>query len=145
MILTKNFALEELTASETANRLKINNTPPAEVQAKLRLLCEYILQPLREAYGKPIIVSSAYRCDVLNRAVGGASNSDHKFGCAADIHTLSNVPACNKELFDIAVNLMRNGKLKHVKQIIDEYNYKWIHISYQDGRTIKRNQVLHLG
>ena len=122
----------------------MNNAAPPEVQAKLRHLCEYILQPLRDAYDKPIIVSSGYRSEVLNRAVGGSPHSDHLFGCAADIHTASNVPEHNRELFDLAVRMMREGRLKKVKQIIDEYHYTWIHISFQDGRSLKQNQVLHL-
>ena len=144
MKLSEHFTLEELTSSSTAKRYKIDNTPDANIIAKLKILCRTILEPLRERYGKPIIISSGYRCPALNKLVGGASASDHQFGNAADIHSVSDTVKCNKELFNCAKKLMDEGKLANVKQLIDEYGYNWIHISFQDGRTTKRNQVLHL-
>lgn len=144
MNITKNFTVEELIKSETAERRGIDNTEDSKVRSNLIKLCGYILQPLREAYGHPIIISSGYRCQELNKAVGGAPNSDHLFGCAADIHSASNTASDNKALFDLAVRLMQSGKIRNVKQIIDEYHYTWIHISFQDGRSLKQNQVLHL-
>ncbi len=123
--------------------LGIDNTPSEAVTTKLRLLCEKILQPLREAWGKPIKVSSGYRCPTLNSQVGGVKNSDHLHGCAADIKAYGGRDA-NRQLFDLAVGMMGRQELQDVKQIIDEHGYQWIHISLQDGRTKKRNQVLHL-
>lgn len=128
--------------SGTATRLKIDNTPSDAIVAKLGKLCE-ILQVIRDEYGKPIIVTSGYRCEALNTACGGASNSDHLYGCAADIRSLSDSPTDNKALFNLIVKLVNTGKIQ-VKQVIDEYHYDWIHVSYQDGRTSKRNQILHL-
>ena len=144
MNITKNFTLEELTASSTAKRLKIDNSPNEQIKKNLKQLCEKILQPLRDAFGQPIIVGSGYRCPALNKAVGGVANSDHMFGCAADIKTVSDAPSENKKLFELAVKMMREGTISEVKQILDEYGYNWIHISFQDGRTSKRNQVLHI-
>lgn len=144
MNLSKNFTLEELTNSATAKNLKIDNSVNDSQIKKLKTLCNNILQPLRDSWNAPIIITSGFRCSKLNKAVGGASSSDHMFCNAADIHTLSDKPSDNKKLFDLAVQLMKEGKLKAVKQIIDEYNYNWIHISYQDGRTSKHNQILHL-
>ena len=142
--LTKNFTLEELTTSYTAKRLHIDNTPDDLAKKKLRLLCEKILQPLRDAWGEPIVVGSGYRCRMVNAKVGGVANSDHLYGCAADIKTLGDSPENNKRLFELAVGMMRSGQLEDVKQIIDEYHYDWIHISWQDGRSTKHNQVLHI-
>lgn len=144
MNLSLNFTLEELCASSTAKRLGIENVPPQNVVINLRALCRNVLQPLRKAWGSPIIVTSGYRCKRLNDAVKGASNSDHLYGCAADIRTVSDLPADNKRLFDCACSLIRKGDIT-VKQCIDEYGYNWIHISWQDGRTSKMNQILHLG
>ena len=141
--LTKNFCLAELTSSETARICHIDNTPSEEVCLKLKSLCENVLQPLREAWGGAIVVTSGYRCKALNKKVGGASNSDHLYGCAADIKSLAGGREKNKMLFDLAVKMMSDKKLVGVKQIIDEHGYRWIHISWQDGRTMKRNQVLH--
>lgn len=140
MNLSKNFTLEELTASPTAKAKGIDNTPTEKVIAELAKLCKTVLQPLREAYGKPIIVSSGYRCPALNTAVKGAKTSQHMLGQAADIKTKSDNPKDNKELFDIAVKLMKEGKIV-TGQIIDEYNYDWVHISTPGGH---KNQILHI-
>ena len=142
MNLTKNFTLEEMTASDTAKRKGISNKPSATQQAKLKTLCETILQPVRDKYGKSIIVSSGFRCTKLNSLVGGASSSDHIYGCAADIHSKSDTQADNKELYNIIIKMVKSGELKNVKQVINEFNYDWIHVSYQDGRSSKRNQLL---
>ena len=89
-------------------------------------------------------MGSGFRCTALNRAVGGVPNSDHLYGCAADITTWHDKPEENKQLFDL-IKLMRlNEELPSLKQCIDEYGYNWIHISYQDGRTEKYGQFLHL-
>lgn len=85
MQITKNFSLEELTKSTTAKNLNIPNNPDTLSLINLVKLCVYILQPAREEYGKPIIISSAFRCSVLNSAVGGVPGSFHKKGAAADI------------------------------------------------------------
>lgn len=142
--LTKNFTLEEMIRSATALKLGINNTPNANAEHNLRRLCENILQPLRDAWGGPLVVTSGFRNVTLNKHVGGSTNSDHLYGCAADITTRSNLPADNRRLFELTVSMMRSGRLVGVKQIIDEHNYTWLHLSWQDGRTTKRNQVLHL-
>jgi len=65
------------------------------------------------------------------------------YGCAADIKTKEDTPKANKALFDLIVSMIKSGEIV-VKQLIDEKNYDWIHISYQDGRTGKRNQILHI-
>jgi len=160
MQFTKNFSYNELTRSSTAKRKGIDNTPGVEDIRNLQALCDTILQPIREKFGKPIIVSSGYRCPKLNKAVGGVKNSDHMYGCAADItpnpnpspalgkgvDTLSAKEAkrkATKELFDLIVSMIKAGEIE-VKQVIDEYDYSWIHISYQGGRTSKRNQILHI-
>lgn len=142
--LSEHFSLCELTHSATAQRLGILNVPSPAIIARLETLCRDILEPLRCKWGAPVVVSSGYRSCVLNRRVGGVSNSDHIFGLAADIHTLSNTPSDNRRLFYLAAWLMRNNTLKNVKQLIDEHNYSWIHISLQDGSTPKRGEMLHL-
>ena len=141
MKLSKDFTSEELTRSTTAKRLHINNEPSTNELAALSLLAKNILQPLREAWGQPIVVSSGYRCEKLNKAVGGAKNSQHLFGEAADIHTLSDVPVDNQALFATAVCLVRDGRI-NVGQLIDEYGYNWIHISLPNGQHT--NQILHI-
>lgn len=132
----KYFTINELCKSETASKHKINNAPSAEIIANLTALVDNILDPLREAWGRPIIVTSGYRCKALNKIVGGVPTSQHQQGQAADISTGSIEE--NKKLFDLAIKL----KLPF-DQIIDEYGYKWVHISYSSTR--RRGNIRHLG
>lgn len=92
MKISKNFALEELTKSQTAEALKIDNTPEAEQIVNLCALVYNVLQPLRDHYGQPVKISSGYRCQALNKAVGGVTNSQHMRGQAADIKILGVTP-----------------------------------------------------
>ena len=130
--------MSELTSSPTARRKGIDNTPNGMQRAALTALVTNILDPLREAYGKPIVVTSGFRCPRLNRAVGGVAKSQHMKGEAADIRTLSDRPSDNKKLFDLIIKL----GLPY-DQCIDEYGYNWIHVSYTSQGN--RRQVLHIG
>ena len=132
----KYFSMEELTKSATALRKGIDNTPSGEVRSHLTALVANCLDPLREAWGRPIIVTSGYRSEKLNRAVGGAKNSQHVTGQAADIRTVEDTPAENRKLFDLILRL----KLPF-DQLIDEHGYNWIHISFGPKN---RRQVLHI-
>lgn len=132
------FTLRELTASATAARLGIANTPNLAQVHNLNALVENVLDPLRHAYGKQIRVNSGFRSVALNKAVGGAKNSEHlcnRMSAAADI-TGGN-PTENRKLFQLAQSLRLP-----FRQLIDEKNYTWLHISY-NPYDIKR-QVLHL-
>lgn len=129
--------MEELTKSATAIRKGIDNTPTPLVMSRLTALVANVLDPLREAWGAPIIVTSGYRCPKLNRAVGGAARSQHCKGEAADIRTVSDTRKDNKRLFDLIVSL----NLPY-DQLIDEYNYNWVHVSFTQGAN--RKQILHI-
>ena len=133
----KYFSINELCSSATAKRKCIDNTPNSVQRAALTALVSNILDPLREAYGKPIVVTSGFRCEKLNRAVGGVARSQHTKGEAADIRSLSDKPADNKRLFDLIVRL----GLPY-DQLIDEYGYNWVHVSYTQGAN--RRQILHV-
>lgn len=131
------FTIEELIKSSTARRKGIPNLPNGEQKENLIALVDNVLDPLRKLWGKPIIVTSGFRCAKLNRAVGGVSKSQHTKGQAADIRTVENTTMANKQLFDVA---MRSGL--PFDQLIDEYGYNWIHISFNTKGN--RKQVLHL-
>jgi uncharacterized protein YcbK (DUF882 family) len=133
----KYFTMNELTHSATAIRKGIDNTPDNTAKANLTALVANILDPLREAYGKPIVVSSGYRCAKLNRAVGGVARSQHITGQAADIQSVSKSKADHKKLFELAQRM----RLPY-DQLIDEYDYKWVHISFNTKGN--RRQVLHV-
>ena len=130
----KYFTIKELCKSSTAVAKKIDNTPNFEVTNNLTQLIDNILDPLRERFGKPIYVNSGYRCPALNKAVNGSKTSHHMKGLAADI-TGGSV-AKNRILF----SLIQELDLPY-DQLIDEQNYKWIHVSF----SLKpRKQILHL-
>ena len=122
MKLTKNFSLEEFTKSVTAEKAEIDNTPNAIQISKLKNLCEDILQPLRDALGKPITITSGFRCHKLNKLVGGAENSQHKSGEAVDFWC---------ENLEWAFGWIQ----EHCEfdQLIWEKG-KWIHVSYNRNR-----------
>ena len=121
----KYFTHKELTRSVTAKNKGIDNTPGEVEKNNLIALVENVLDPLREAWGQPIIITSGYRCPALNRAVGGAAASQHVKGEAADIRTVSDTVEDNKALYELIkiLNLP-------IDQCINEYGYDWIHVSY---------------
>lgn len=134
--LTKNFNLAEMLESPTARRLKMAEqfTPDGLVQENLQELCTHVLQPLRDLVG-PIGISSGYRCPALNKTVGGAHNSQHLYGQAADIKGIGRIT--NKILYDAIIEL----KLPF-DQLINEYNFSWVHVSYGPRH---RRQLLKVG
>lgn len=145
--ITKNFTWNELTRSATAKRLGIDNSVPDRYVANVIKLCTDILQPLREAWNAPIIVSSGFRCYSLNKAVKGAVTSDHMIGCAADIKTVSDLFRDNKKLYD----LIKKLNLPY-RQLIWEYGNDigpdWIHISVNAANGIDnypKHQELRIG
>jgi peptidase M15-like protein len=84
MNVSENFTLEELTQSQTAARLGLDNTPNQDVILRLENLCEIILEPARAQFG-PLLISSGYRSPDVNAAVGGSRGSAHMLGNAADV------------------------------------------------------------
>lgn len=127
MNLSANFTLKELTRSDTADRLGIDNTPDDEQIESLRLLCENILQPVRDHFGKPVKINSGFRCPALNQATGGSATSDHCKGQACDfeIDGVSNP--------DLAQFIADN--LKYTQLILEFYtqgqpNSGWVHASF---------------
>lgn len=137
MNLTANFSLHELSKSETALRLGLDNTPDEEATENLRLLCEKVLQPVRDHYGKGVKVNSAYRSPESNAAVGGSKTSDHCKGMAADIE----IPGVANA--DLAQWIMDN--LDYTQLILEFYtpgipDSGWVHVSY-DPNNLKKQEL----
>lgn len=130
------FTLNELIKSSTAIRKGINNIPNDEQKTNLCNLVNYILDPLRKYYGKPIIVTSGFRCEELNTLIGGSKTSDHKQGRAADIRSVQDTKLENKKLFDLIIELDLP-----FDQLINEHDYDWIHVSYSPKH---RRQILQI-
>lgn len=143
MQLTTNFSLEEFEKSSTANKYKITNKIPEKLMENTKKLAN-VLQVIREEWKAPIKVNSGYRSKALNTKIGGAKNSDHLYSAAADITSVSDTIEDNKKLFLLIQSLINAGKIE-VRQLIDEYNYNWVHISINHNKnTNKHNQILHL-
>lgn len=135
----KYFSIEELCRSETADTKGIDNSPSAVVRGNLEALVSNVLDPLREAFGKPIIVNSGYRSTLLNNILGGARSSQHTRGEAADI-TAEDVKD-NKQLFEIIRENLPFDQLIWEK---GTRTYpEWIHVSFKrEGRN--RKQILKI-
>ncbi len=131
----KYFTIDEFLRSSVALLHDIDNSIDTGSLKNLEALVENVLDPLREAWGKPIRVTSGYRCARLNKAVGGVPTSHHLTGKAADITAGSNED--NRQLFLLAQQL----RLPFC-QLIDESGYSWLHVSYDKDNT--KRQVLHL-
>jgi len=135
--LTANFSLHELSKSETALRMGYDNTPDDEATENLRLLCEKVLQPVRDHYGKGVKVNSAYRSPESNAAVGGSKTSDHCKGMAADIE----IPGVANA--DLAQWIMDN--LDYTQLILEFYtpgipDSGWVHVSF-DPNNLKKQEL----
>ena len=124
------FTIQELCKTRYNN---LDNTPSKEVEDNLQALIDNVLNPAREEYGNRIYVTSGYRSLSVNKAVGGAVNSQHTKGQAADLQTGKGKTG-NKALFDI---IRKQGNFD---QLINEKDYSWIHVSYNPNRN--RRKVL---
>jgi zinc D-Ala-D-Ala carboxypeptidase len=144
-LLSRNLSLEEMTRSEKARKLKIDNTPgPAEL-ARLKVWAAVIFQPMRDHFGQPLYVSSGFRCDALDTAINRRdTNSQHEMGEAGDLD--------NDELNAKGISTVTNAEIFHYAraalpfdQLIWEYGDErgpaWVHVSYTDRRP-SRGQIL---
>jgi len=131
--LSAHFTLTELTVSQTAARKGIPNTPGPKEIANLERLCDTVLEPLRVALGKPVVVTSGYRGPELNRAIGGAKYSAHMYGRAADIH----VPGMTN---DALMRFIHSLNLP-VDQVIEEFG-SWVHVGIAEAGSVPRKEYL---
>lgn len=135
MRLSKNFTLSELTYSETASKLGLKNLPTQEEIRNLGALVQNVLQPLRDMLGKPITITSGFRNKLLNQKVGGASNSQHLYGQAADIVVYG------MKVEDL-YNYIKNSNLIYDQLIFEQTKKdKWVHISYCKNFNRKQNLI----
>lgn len=125
--VTMHFTIEELYASTTAKKLGIDNKPSVQKMINLVYLAAYVLEPLRVAMGEPIKIGSGYRCEKLNKAVGGVTNSQHLKGQAADLCIDGDIKKGRRWFNYIREHLPFD-------QLIWEHNPKtgsyWVHVSF---------------
>ena len=141
MRLSRNFTYEELRRSDVAKRRGINNSPRTKEEEKrvienLKALCMEVLQPLRDFLGKPVVISSGYRCAELNKAVGGVRNSQHMKGEAADIHVEN-----TEHLLKIMHFIMDETDFDQVIWERNRAGTQWVHVSYK-REGVNRHQVV---
>jgi len=135
MQLSKSFTLNELTKSQEATRLGIDNTPNEEQIQNLKILCEKILQPIRDFYGMPLSVSSGYRSAALCEAIGSSAKSQHTKGQAADFEIFG-VP--NKEVAEFIVKNLEYDQCILEFWNENEPNSGWVHCSYSSNSNRKQ-------
>jgi len=127
--ISKHISYKEGVYSTTAKRLGIDNTPSAYHLQNMELLAEKIFEPLRKYVNGPIAINSFYRCEELNKAIGGSSKSQHCEGRAIDIDDTYGYMS-NKEMYEYIKNNL------DFDQIIWEFgtddNPDWVHVSYVD-------------
>ena len=122
--LTKNFTLDEMCRSRDAKRLQIKNVPSPKEVARLKTLCEKVLQPLRDYMGEPIIINSGYRSPELNKKVGGVYGSQHVKGEAADIR-------CENKEYAARLIAFAMMQLEFDQLILErKKGTYWVHVSY---------------
>lgn len=131
--LSKHFTLDEFTRSDTAKRLGIDNAPTNDIVENLTILCENILEPSRIIFGKKIIITSGYRCQELNKAVGGKTNSYHLKGKAADIRICNDKEACN------LAKILVSQKMSDLVLFEHSGNTKWLHVQWSEN---PRNRLI---
>lgn len=142
MKLSKNLTLREVTNSTTAKRFGLPNVPSEQVIKNLKVIAKNVFQPVRDHFGKPIIVSSGYRSAALNRKIGGARFSQHLYGQALDLDNDSIGSPSNKEIFEWIKNNLQFDQL--IWEYGDDNNPSWVHVSYitEDKNRKNRNEVL---
>jgi hypothetical protein len=134
------FTINELVASDTAKKFGIDNTPSEEVKGHLKELIDKLLNPIRNAWGGPIIVNSGYRCPKLNEKVGGVKTSAHLSGYAADL-----IPGNGQraKFIRFVQNYLKTNNLQF-DQCIDEYG-RWCHVGLKNSLGLQRKQIFRIG
>jgi hypothetical protein len=138
MQLSTNLSLAEVTRSETAKRRGISNMPTAEHIENFKKLAINIFQPIREHFGKPIIISSGYRSAELNKAIGGSLSSQHCSGEAIDID-MDGTDITNKQIFDFIKDNLNFDQM--IWEFGTDANPDWVHVSFAANRS-QRKQIL---
>ena len=136
--LSSNFSLAEMTVTSQ----KFPNVPNTEEAAKLTILCNKVLEPLRSHFGKPVHVNSGFRSKKVNDAVGSHDTSQHRLGEASDIE----IPEVSN--YDLACYIRDHMSFDQV--ILESYHHGdpssgWVHVSYREGRLRKNCLTMTMG
>ena len=138
MQLSTNLSLAEVTRSETAKRKGISNMPTPEHIENFKKLAVNIFQPIREHFGKPILISSGYRSAELNKAIGGSLSSQHCSGEAIDID-MDGTDITNAQIFNYIKDNLTFDQM--IWEFGTDANPDWVHVSFASNRS-QRKQIL---
>lgn len=143
--ITKNISLNELLASNTAKKHNIDNTPSQQVLQNLIDSAVNLWQPVRDILGVPIIISSGYRCSVLNKAVGGSANSAHMSGFAIDFR--SPRFGTPKIIVPHIVKILKQKGIGFDQAIIEypKSPRSWVHLGYKHPSGKQRGSSFVIG
>ncbi len=136
--ISKYISYSEAVTSQTAIRKKIDNNPTQLELANMQFVATEVFDRIREHFGVPLRVSSFYRCQKLNKAVGGSKTSQHVEGQAIDIQGIGNVT--NSMIFDYVKNYLKFDQL--IWEFGNSDNPAWVHVSLTKGKN--RNQIIHV-
>lgn len=126
--ISTHISYKEATRSQTAERLGLPNTPDSAQLANMKLIAEKVFEPLREHMREPIRISSFFRSEKVNKAIGGSTTSQHKNGEAMDICAFANSPYTNADLFHYIKNSLEFDQL--IWEFGNDRNPDWVHVSY---------------
>lgn len=138
MKLSEHLELSEVIRSESAKRRGISNMPTEEHIKNLKLIAENVFEPIRANFRQPIRISSGYRSQSLNAAIGGATRSQHSTGEALDID-MDGTALSNKEIFNFIKEKLPFDQL--IWEFGNDHNPDWVHVSYSANGS-QRKQVL---
>ena len=136
--MMKYFSITEMTRSDTAKRLGIDNTPSEDIKNNIILFIETVLDPIREDWGSPIIVSSGYRCPELNKAVGGVKTSGHMYGYCADLQVKGDL----REFSNFVKEWMKEHQMAFDELLYEKSGgVTWLHFCWigKDGKQRMKN------
>ena len=135
MKVSDNITYKEALHSNTAKRLGIENVPDEFTFETMQITAEHVFEPVRKHFNEPIYISSFYRCEELNKAIGGSSKSQHCKGEAIDIDDVYS-KATNADFFNYIKNKLEFDQL--IWEFGDDTNPDWVHVSYSLGNNRMR-------
>ena len=135
MKVSDNITYKEALRSNTAKRLGIENVPDEFTFETMQITAEHVFEPVRKHFNEPIYISSFYRCEELNKAIGGSSKSQHCKGEAIDIDDVYS-KATNADFFNYIKDHLHYDQL--IWEFGDDTNPDWVHVSYSLGNNRMR-------
>ena len=135
MKVSDNITYKEALRSNTAKRLGIENVPDEFTFETMQITAEHVFEPVRKHFNEPIYISSFYRCEELNKAIGGSSKSQHCKGEAIDIDDVYS-KATNADFFNYIKDKLEFDQL--IWEFGDDESPDWVHVSYSLGNNRMR-------